>query len=333
MNALRRFSRFRMFLAGGAAMLPLLALPTGSALATEGATNFYLLGQRGQGAAVLPPVEGVFFALPNYYYSGDQSRNRNLELGGTVATGVDGDVFLTVPTALWVTPIDILGGDLAFNASFVYGNADISARSVLTFPNIGGSVDLSDDQWAVGDPVVGAAIGWHGDNHHYLLAANVNIPAGDYEKGRLANVSINRWATDLTAAGTWLFADKAFELSAAAGFTLNGENDDTDYETGDEIHVEAAAFYQLTPAVSLGLNGFYYKQVSGDSGSGARLGDFKGRAAGIGPGATFNFQLGPAPVTVNLRYFSEFSVENRLEGDIAWLTVALPLWVPSATTP
>jgi len=333
MNALRRFSRFRMFLAGGAAMLPLLALPTGSALATEGATNFYLLGQRGQGAAVLPPVEGVFFALPNYFYSGDQSGGRSLELGGTIATGVDADVFLTLPSAIWVTPIDILGGDLAFNATLVYGNADISARSVLTFPNIGGNVDLSDDQWAVGDPVVGAAIGWHGDNHHYLLAANVNIPAGDYDKGRLANVSINRWASDLTAAGTWLFADKAFELSAAAGFTFNGENDDTDYDSGNEMHVEGAAFYQLTPAISVGLNGFYYKQVSGDSGSGARLGDFKGRVAGIGPGATFNFQVGPAPVTVNLRYISEFEAEKRLEGDIAWLTVALPLWVPSATTP
>jgi len=33
----------------------------------------------------------------------------------------------------------------------------------------------------------------------------------------------------------------------------------------------------------VGANFFYYQQVSGDSGSGAILGDFKGRTVGIGP--------------------------------------------------
>jgi hypothetical protein len=32
---------------------------------------------RGQGAGVLPPVEGVFFSLPSYYYSGDASVELN----------------------------------------------------------------------------------------------------------------------------------------------------------------------------------------------------------------------------------------------------------------
>jgi len=52
----------------------LLALSAGSAFAAEGGSGFYLLGQRGQGAGVLPP-EGVFFSLPSYYYSGDASNS------------------------------------------------------------------------------------------------------------------------------------------------------------------------------------------------------------------------------------------------------------------
>ncbi len=44
-----------------------LAFPVGSAFAAEGGSSFYLLGQRSQGAGILPP-EGVFFSIPNYFY-------------------------------------------------------------------------------------------------------------------------------------------------------------------------------------------------------------------------------------------------------------------------
>lgn len=54
------------------------------------------------------------------------------------------------------------------------------------------------------------------------------------------------------------------------------------------------------------LNGYHYQQLSGDSGSGATLGDFKGRVTAIGPGLSGSFQAGPVPVTVSLRYFREF---------------------------
>lgn len=39
---------------------------------------------------------------------------------------------------------------------------------------------------------------------------------------------------------TWLDPKTGLELSAAAGFTFNGENRDTDYKTGAEFHVEWA---------------------------------------------------------------------------------------------
>jgi hypothetical protein len=42
------------------------------------------------------------------------------------------------------------------------------------------------------------------------------------------------------------------------------------------------------------------------------------------------FNAGPLPVSASLRYFHEFNVKNRLEGDAVWLTLTIPLWVPSA---
>jgi len=113
-----------------------------------------------------------------------------------------------------------------------------------------------------------------------------------------------------------MFPQNNIELSGTTGITFNGKNDDTDYETGTEFHLEASAFYQFTPAFSAGVNGYHYQQLSGDSGAGATLGDFKGRVTALGPGLSGTFQVGPAPVSVSLRYLHEFNVKNRLEGEI-----------------
>jgi hypothetical protein len=309
----------------------LLAGSIGPAAATEGGGSFYLPGQRGQNAAGLIPVEGVFFALPNYFYSGDTSGSRQLPIGGALALGVDADLFLTLPTVIWATPVEVAGGRLALTGTVVYGSADLTARAAINIPGIVDRVvERSDDRWALGDPVVGASLGWTIGELQWSLTGSVNIPAGDYDAGRLANISLNRWATDLTSAATWLDKETGIELSGALGVTFNGENDDTDYDSGNELHAEAAAFYHFNPQLSAGINAYYLKQVSGDSGTGAQLGSFKGEVLGIGPGLTANFQVGPAPVTVNLRWFFESNVENRLEGDAGWLTFSLPLWVPES---
>ena len=309
----------------------LLALSAGSAFAAEGGSGFYLLGQRGQGAGVLPP-EGVFFSLPSYYYSGDASNSEELPFNGTADLGIDADIFIVMPTAIWVTPVNVFGGDLAFSGTYVYGKADLSAEAGIAIPPvIEASVELNDDRWTAGDPVFSAFVGWHGENQHYLVAASVNIPdaGSDYDEGRLANVALNRWAGDITVAGTWMFPQENIELSGATGVTFNGKNDDTDYETGTEFHLEASVFYQFTPSFSAGINGYHYRQITEDSGQGAELGSFKGRVSALGPGLSGTIQVGPIPVSVSLRYFHEFDEKKRLQGDSAWLTVTIPLWVPA----
>jgi hypothetical protein len=57
------------------------------------------------------------------------------------------------------------------------------------------------------------------------------------------------------------------------------------------------------------------------------LGSFKGRVVAIGPVINLNFQVGKIPVSANLKYFREFDVENRLEGDAGYVTISMPLSV------
>jgi hypothetical protein len=325
----RRAQSNRAKLFVGVVGAALLASSAGAAVAAEGGSSFYLLGLGSQGAGTLPP-EGVFFSVPNYWYSGEASGSANLPFGGSLAVGLDVDIFLTLPTAIWVTPADILGGDFALSGTFVLGNADLDASATLAIPALGtGKTGLSDDRWAVGDPAFGALVGWHAKNLDTLVSTSVNVPVGDYDAGRLANISLNRWAWDTTGAATWLDPEIGIELSGAAGVTFNGENDETDYKTGTEFHIEAAAAYHFSSSFSIGVNGYHYQQISGDSGSGAVLGDFKGRVTAFGPTISANFQLGPVPVFSNLRYYREFNVENRLEGESLWLTITIPLWAPS----
>jgi len=81
---------------------------------------------------------------------------------------------------------------------------------------------------------------------------------------------------------------------------------------------------------ALGIAGYHYQQVTGDSGPGARLGDFKGRVTSVGPVVTYNFKLGKITVSSQLMWTHDFDVENRLKGDLGLFTISFPL---SGTSP
>ena len=77
--------------------------------------------------------------------------------------------------------------------------------------------------------------------------------------------------------------------------------------------------------LTLGVAGYYYDQVTGDSGSGDPLGSFKGRVTAVGPFLGYDFKMRGRPVSAKLRWLHEFDVTNRLEGDVGVLNVAFPL--------
>ena len=155
------------------------------------------------------------------------------------------------------------------------------------------------------------------------------FPLASVEFGNPVSIGFHRLAVDTTGAITYLNPKTGLELSGAVGVTLNVENGDTNYKTGTEVHFEWAAMKHLSHTASVGLHGYAYKQIGGDSGSGALLGPFKGRVFAIGPAVDYTFKIGKTPVVANLRYLHEFGVENRMKGDVGFLTwrsrLALPL--------
>ena len=146
-----------------------------------------------------------------------------------------------------------------------------------------------------------------------------------YSATSIANLGFNRWALDITPAVTWFDAKSGAEISAAAGFTYNWENPDTDYKTGTEFHVELMQHFSKPFAA--GLVGYHYQQVTGDSGAGAALGSFEGRVTALGPDISYTLICGKIPVSTELKVFHEFDVENRVEGNAGMFTVSMPLSV------
>lgn len=308
------------------AVAGLLALAP-SAMAAENGVGFYLLGGRGPMAGYIPPP-GVYVQNDVYVYSGSGGGSKQFPAGGQIIAGVETTSWADFLTGTWVLPQEILGGNLAVGFILPAGRPEVTAGALISpanFAPIGRRV--TDNAFVFGDPVASVALGWHAGNWHWNVTGLVNVPVGDYRDGEIANLAFHRWAGDISGAITWLDAQSGWEFSAAAGFTFNGTNEATDYTTGTEFHVEWAATKMLTKQFSVGLVGYHYDQITGDSGPGARLGPYKGRVTALGGTIAYNFELGQTPISTRLKLYREFDAVNRLEGTAGYATIAFPLSV------
>lgn len=298
------------------------------ARATERATSFYVLGSGGPGAALLPPVAGIFFDNTALYYRGRAAADRQFLFGGNLVAGVEATMLADFTTLLWVPSTRIAGGTFALGGTLVVGHPEVHAKAILTG---GGGASAgqsrSDTALVVGDPVATAELSWPvARNTSVAGIATVNIPVGDYRPSELANLAFHRWASDVSTAITWLSPEAGWDVSGKAGLTFNGENRATEYKTGTEFHLEGSVERKFSKSFSAGVQAYHFQQVSGDSGAGAILGPFKGRVSGLGVTAAYNFQSGKTPFTFRGRLLKEFGEQNRLgSGTSVIVSLSAPL--------
>ncbi len=316
-------------LAAGACSLGILVAPVTQA--DDGGKSVYLLGKRGPLAAFVPKPG---FYLSNDVYSYDASSSDLLPLGDRLGDHVVQDVsaqaLMDIPQFTWVTDFTVAGGRLAFSALIPFGKVDVTGKGTAQLPGgPGPSVKLSDSDSGFADPVVGGSIGWkHRDGDKFRawsVYSSVWIPIGSYQVGRLANLSSNRWALDVGGAYTMANFKGGREFSSVLGVTFNGDNQDTDYSSGTDFHLEMSGRQHLPHNWTVGVVGYWFQQLTADSNGPAVLGDYKGRVYAIGPEIAYQFPGKVHPVGVDLRWYHEFGAENRVEGDGVFLTLSVPL--------
>jgi len=302
-----------------------LGLGAGVASADEAGVSFWLPGTYGSLAAV-PGEPGWSVASSYYHVSADASASKVFPIGATLAAGLDAKSNLLLVTPTYVFSRPVFGGQAATNITGVYGRSEIETDATLTGPG-GGILTRSqgDSLTAFGDLYPSVSLRWQEGNHNFLGYTMFGIPVGSYDVNRLANLGINHWSIDIGGGYTYLSQQSGHELSAVAGLTYNFENPDTHYQNGVDAHLDWAASQFLSASWHVGLVGYFYHQLTGDSGSGAVLGDFKSQVSAIGPQVGYIFPVGGKKTYVNLKGYYEFDAKHRVEGWNLWLTLAMPL--------
>jgi hypothetical protein len=298
--------------------------------AEEGGAGHYLPGSMASFIDGVPLEETFIVRFNALTYDGSIAANRELPIAGLSALGVDADSQAFGLSLLWRPPLD-LGNrwSYAMSATIPFLHMKVSANVATPLAN-GNTVSVrrSDSKSGLGDIILMPLM----LNYNFNPDFNVNFrtaiyaPTGSYKVGRLANTGKNFWTLEPTLAFMYFGQKNGREASLFVGADFNWENPDTDYKSGTQFHVEGtlAQHFPLAGGLAgVGLTGYYYKQLTGDSGSGANFGDFEGKTVGLGPALSYTMQAGNTDVIGELKWLHETGTENRLQGDTVFLKVVL----------
>jgi hypothetical protein len=278
-----------------------------SANAAEYAFSTYGLGSAAFGAGVTPPP-GTYVTEAASFYSA--SIGATVSFGGiTLNPGAKVDAFAAATNVLYVPERKVLGGHLGLAVTVPVGHLDVEAT-------LGGPFGLSRsvDGWGFGDVTSRVQLGWEHAGFAHIFYVQAVAPTGRWQPGFTPIIGLHRPGIDTGWAFTWTDQTKKLQLNGSTGVTFNFENTATDYRSGDEFHFEWAIGLEFAPGFMIGVVGYDYRQISDDSGAGARIGPFRGRVDAIGPGLTYTTLFGQTPFILNVRHYTEFNAHNRWEG-------------------
>ncbi|MEP1469394.1 MAG: transporter [Halieaceae bacterium] len=289
----------------------------GRVFAAEGGYSNYVPGTYGDFGMALAPADSWTLRNDTYYYGAEIDESLR---SGALQLDTDLDFLMNFTTLLYKPDFELFGGQYAGGIFMPIVSLDIKTDIDLN----GLDFETDDSASGLGDiALIPLALYWQNDNYYWSLLHLIVAPTGDYDIDNPINASLNYWSFDTNVAFTYLNPETGKDLSFNLGYIYNTENDDTDYQTGQELHLDFAFNQFFSDTFALGLQGFYLKQFTGDSGDGAVLGDFKAEAAGIGPAALWSTNIGDQNVTFIAKWLHEFHAENRVEGDHIFFSFAM----------
>ena len=324
------FTRFSMTLFS--AVTAILALAPENARAVEGGVETYLLGSRDGFAGILPGP-GTYLNNDFVFFSGSAP---SIPAGGVAVVNPKLKVFTYKFNITHVFDAKLGNARLGVNVNIPWVSANMDFTGVA---GSGLTGSLSDTEKAFSDITVTPLFNWSKNKLHTTLALQFFLPTGRYNLAtvnvparsvNVLNAGKNRFAFDPTLSMTWFDPATGWEISGAFGVTFSAENKDTQYQTAPEAHFEGTVMRHLPNKLSLGLTGYAYHQIGDDSGAGAAnfkaqvgASSLQARVFGLGPVLSWSTQIGNAPVSVKMKYISEFGAHRRFESDKFWMTVGL----------
>lgn len=283
-----------------------LCLATGHASASEGGGTVYAGGSENYLAGAVPPP-GFYLLSYAQAYRADSFRGNNGQDQGPPGFKVEANAFVLRP--VWSTPYQVLGGNLVVHSVLPLLNLKVQAAGA------------GQTQTGFGDMTVGAGIAMHHSKElHSVLALDVVLPTGSYDKANLANIGRNYLAFEPLYAMSYI-NPTGFNGDFKMLFNLNRKNSATDYQSGNEVIVDYAAGYGLGNGWTVGVGGYLRHQFKDDEQYGVTVADNKARAFAIGPSVKYDNGKGWF-LTAKLQ--AETSVRNSTRGNAFWLKALIP---------
>jgi hypothetical protein len=283
---------------------------SGSSLATETGFGAYLPGYRDFLTGVVPPYPGLYLRNDAYFYNGTVNR---AVLEGAVNLDLDAFLFADIITASYVLPGTLLKANVAIGAALPIMHSRLKGQLATA----SGTTDREESETAQGNLILmPITLGWHLKNFHWNFTTALFLPTGKYDVNDVVNVGLNFVTLDPEVGFTYWDMKRGFNINTAIGYSFNFINQETDYKSGNAFHLDFAGEKTFSFGLRLGAVAYAWVQTTGDSGSGALLGPFKGRIFGAGPSIGWNFKvLKTHELGLLFKYYREFGAKNHFEGN------------------
>ncbi len=238
-------------------------------------------------------------------------------MGVTLNVGSRVQFFQEALNGLYVPEHKILGGNLGLSVTVPVGHLDLKAA--ITGPR-GNTLEEKTDGGGLGDVNARVQLGWQQGDFAHTAYIQVVAPTGRYDIGFEPNIGLHRPGIDTGWAFTWTEKTTKLQFNSAFGITYNFENTETDYKSGTDFHYEWAVGREVATGLVIGVVGYDYRQLTGDSGAGARIGSLEGSVDAIGGGLSYTTIANGSPLILNARHYEEFDVEKRWSGSMTILS-------------
>ncbi len=294
--------------------------------AEEAAGGHYIPGATSSFIDTLPGKPGLVIATAYTYYDGSTDLDKPMRFGRFLGLNASATCNAATLFGVYQTDFELLGGHYAFAAAIPFVDMEVDATIV---PPLGPNFGLSDSDSGLGDiAIYPFMISWtNGPDLKYDIRLGIYAPTGNYDSDNLANTGRNYWTFEPSVSISWLSSSIGTEATLFAGFDINTENPDTNYRSGTSFHLDGTLAQHFPIGdigiFGIGVNAFYYQQISGDSGSGATLGDFEGRTAGLGPVISLVTKINGHDLAAEIKWLPEMSVTRRLKGDTIWFKLGM----------
>ncbi|GAA4354081.1 transporter [Variovorax defluvii] len=296
----------------------LLALCGACAQATEGGGNSYPMGVETNYNGVMLPDGAHWFAYYSHYKATHSRNGAGRDNPQLARFRIASDV--VAPRLSYVWPgFTLFGARVETRVVQAIASVDLDAavarRGLPPLERGGYRLGLADMAFS---PII---LGWSWPSYHHTVGIDTHLKTGTYDAGERVNTGRNYAQAAIFYALTW-FPAPGYDVNAKFRFAVNGRNNATHYQSGDEATIEFSAGYRVNPALAIGINGYVYRQTSDDRQYGAVFGDGnRGRVNALGPYLSYNVTPRMALVA---KIQSEFGARNRPQGTRVWLQARIP---------